>query len=83
MQLHESAVAESPEAPSYEGAQHFLGTGDRRGGALVAPSLTAHVASELGREAAIMKEKRKVREAKAAGGRGGGKGGAAAPTAKQ
>ena len=70
----EEAVAESPTDPSYEGAMHFLGVSDRRGGALVAPALKKHVADELGREAAILKEKRKAREAKdALKGKGGGK----------
>ena len=71
-QLMEEAVAESPSDPSFEGAEHFMGTQERKGGALVAPSLREHVAAELGREAAIMKEKRKAREAK---GKGRGKGG--------
>ena len=72
VQLLESAVAESPEAPSYEGAQHYMGDQERPGGALLAPALRTHVASELSREASIMKEKRKAREAR--GGRGRGKG---------
>eukprot|EP00973_Karenia_brevis_P028674 3954918-Karenia_brevis.AAC.1 len=42
MQLQESAISENPEAPSYEGSQHFLGVRERRGGALVAPQLTAY-----------------------------------------
>ena len=53
-----------------------MGYGEERGGALVAPGLRSHVAAEWGREAAILKEKRKAREAKDAakgGGRGGGK----------
>ena len=41
-----------------------MGTGERKGGALVAPALRSHVASELGKEAAILKEKRKAREAR-------------------
>ena len=60
----EEAVSESPSDPSFEGAEHFLGIQEKRGGALVAPSLRAHVAGELGREAAILREKRKAREAK-------------------
>ena len=66
MQLHESAVALSPQAPSYEGARHFLGVPERRGGAIIAPVLTQYVASQLSSEAAIEKEKRKAREARAA-----------------
>jgi len=76
IQLHENAVLENPSAPSYEGARHFMGKGNRRGGALVAPELTTYVAAELGKEAAILREKRKAREAKLATkdtkGKGGG-----------
>ncbi len=76
LQLHESAVSECPEAPSYEGARHFVGIQDRRGGALVSPQLQAYAASELGKEAAVLKEKRKAREARATQGRkGASKGG--------
>ena len=66
IQLIESAVREDALSPSYEGARHFMGVGGGRGGAFVVPSLQAHVAGELGKEAAILKEKRKAREAKAA-----------------
>ena len=76
IQLHENAVLENPSAPSYEGARHFMGKGNRRGGALVAPELTTYVAAELGKEAAILREKRKAREAKLSSkdqkGKGGG-----------
>ena len=76
MQLHEHAVLENPLAPSYEGARHFMGKGNRRGGALIAPELHAYVASELGKESAILREKRKAREARTAEkgkpGKGGG-----------
>eukprot|EP00973_Karenia_brevis_P027312 3765582-Karenia_brevis.AAC.1 len=34
LQLHENAISESPEAPSYEGAQHFMGLAEKKGGAL-------------------------------------------------
>lgn len=64
LQLHENAVLENSTGPSYEGARHFMGKGSRRGGALVAPELTNYVASELGKEAAILREKRKAREAR-------------------
>ena len=43
----------------------------------MAPSLSSHVAGEMGKEAAILKEKRKAREARAnpkAKAKGGGKG---------
>ena len=64
LMLQESAISENPDAPSFEGARHFLGYGERKGGALVAPGLASHVASEMSKEASIMKEKRKAREAK-------------------
>ena len=57
-------MAENPASPSFEGASHYMGTGERKGGALVAPALRSHVASELGKEAAILKEKCKAREAR-------------------
>jgi hypothetical protein len=74
LQLQESAITESPDNPSYEGARHFMGIGERRGGALINPVLAQYVATELGKEAAILKEKRKAREAR--GSKGVGKGGA-------
>ena len=75
LQLIEEAVAENPTQPDYSGASHYLGTEERRGGALLAPSLRAYVAGELGKEAAILKEKRKARDARGGGGKGGGSGG--------
>ena len=72
--MQENAVSESPLEPSFVGARHFLGFGDRKGGALIAPSLHAHVASELGKAASILKEKRKADEARSSSGRGRGRG---------
>jgi len=66
LQLIEEAVNEDPNNPTYEHARHYMGAEERKGGALMAPSLRAHVAAELGREAAILKERRKVREARLA-----------------
>ena len=61
-----------------------MGYGERKGGALVAPSLQSHVASEVGKEAAILKEKRKAREARKPPHTGRGKGDAkGAPPAGQ
>ena len=76
LQLIEEAVNEVPDQPSFEGARHFMGIADARGGAYVAPSLKRFVADELGKEAAIMKEKRKAREARKGnpGQKGGGRG---------
>ena len=67
LQLLEEAVCENPEEPSMEGAELYLGTGEQKAGALVAPGLRAHVAGELHKQASILKEKRKAREAKGAG----------------
>ena len=64
MQNIEEAVIENPSQPSFEGSEHYLGVSERKGGAIVAPSLKQHVASELAKEAAILKERRKAREAK-------------------
>jgi len=77
MQLHENAILENPEAPSYEGARFWMGISERKGGALIAPSLQSHVASELSKDAAILKEKRKAREARQ--NKGGGRGANATP----
>jgi hypothetical protein len=88
LQLHEEAVAECPEAPNYEGADHYLGIVQRAGGTAMDPNLRSYVASELGKEAAIMKEKRKAQESRTAlkggggykgKGKGGGKDAGAAP----
>ena len=80
LQLQEDVVAENPDAPSYESASFYMGLVEGPGGSLMAPSLRAHVATELARDASILKEKRKAREAKhedkgkgkGRGGRGGG-----------
>jgi hypothetical protein len=65
-------IAENAASPSWEGASHYLGIEEKKGGAIMVPSLRAFVASELGREAAVMKEKRKARESRGKGGKGGG-----------
>ena len=70
MQLIEEAVSENPEKPSWDGARVYMGTDEGRGGSVMAPGLRSYVASELGKSAAIQKEKRKAREAKGKG-RGG------------
>ena len=72
LQLLEESHLEDPLHPSFEGARHFVGTGERRGGALIAPSLQAHVATQLAGEAAIAKERRKALEVKGLPGGGGG-----------
>ena len=68
-QLLAEAHAYNPAAPSYEGADHFLGTSYRPGGAIVVPELTEHVAKKMNQESQILKEKRKQAEVK--GGRKG------------
>ena len=70
LQLIEEVHREDPRNPSWEGAEFYLGSAEAKGGALLAPSLRKHVSDQLGREAAIMKEKRKAREARKGGGGG-------------
>ena len=91
LQLLEESHLEDPLHPTFQGARHFMGTGERRGGALVAPSLQSHVAEQLRGEAAVAKERRKARESSTlttkswkgdkgnqkGGAKGGGSGGAA------
>ena len=69
-QLLREAHREDPSKPTFEGAQYYMGDEDVSSGVYLAPSLKAHVASEMAKEAAIEKERRKAREARA------GKGGA-------
>lgn len=78
-QLLAEAHSANPAAPSYEGGDYFLGTGSRPGGAIVAPNLASFVSERLRADAAILKEKRKLAEARnlrpaAAPKKGGGKG---------
>ena len=88
-QLLEEAVGENPESPSYEGANHYMGSAERPGGALLDLRLRAHVATERSREAAVFKEKRKAREVRGGGhgnknkgkGKGNQGGGGGAPAA--
>lgn len=54
----------SPSQPSYEGADHFLGTSYRPGGAIVVPELTKHVAERMHQESQVLKDKRKQAELK-------------------
>jgi hypothetical protein len=74
LQLQEEAVSENPSNPSMEGSEHYLGTEEKRGGALVVPSLKQHVASRLAEEASILKERRKAREVGGGPGSSGGGG---------
>lgn len=68
-QLLAEAHAHSPAAPSYVGAEHFMGQTYKAGGGVVVPSLSEHVSRQLHAQAQILKEKRKMAEAK-----GGSKG---------
>ena len=62
LQLIEEAHALSPSAPSYEGSEHWMGTGRRRGAVLVDPRLSKHVATRVKDETEVAKERRKARE---------------------
>ncbi len=64
LQFFEEAVADNPDHPSFDGASYFMGVDERRGGALLDPSIRAHVAAEMIREAAIVAKRRKTRENK-------------------
>ena len=61
--------------PSFEGADYWMGNRYRQGGAIVVPCLTEHVSKKLQADSQILKERRKLEEAKKAGRGGGGKGG--------
>ncbi|CAJ1449221.1 unnamed protein product [Effrenium voratum] len=63
-QLISEAHANSPGAPSYMGAEHFMGQTYRQGGGIVVPTLTDFVAKKMQAQSQIMKEKRKLAEAK-------------------
>eukprot|EP00435_Cladocopium_sp_Y103_P022526 s440_g5.t1 len=71
-QLIADAHAGNPAAPSYLGAEHYLGETYKLGGGVVVPSLTDHVSRKLQAQSQIMKEKRKMAEA--ASSKGGKKG---------
>ena len=60
VQMLEEAYAANPKQPRVDSHFHFMGQGRRA--SAVAPSLVAHVASELRDEAAVAKERRKARE---------------------
>ena len=64
-QLIEEAHREDASKPNFEAAKHYMGDEDLTGATSLAPNLRAHVALELGKEAAIQKESRKIRESKA------------------
>ena len=79
MQLIEEAHREDPSRPCFEASHLYMGEDDEWGGAHMSGALRAHVAAEMGREAAIAKEKRKAHESargRAPGGKGAGAKGA-------
>ena len=62
--LIEAAHRDDPERPAFEGSHIYMGEEEEGTGVTVTAALRAHVASEMAKEAAIEKEKRKAREAK-------------------
>lgn len=65
------------EAHSYEGSEHWMGSGRRKGGVLVSPAFAKHVATRVREDTEVAKERRKAKEERrmAPGKKGGGKGG--------
>ena len=63
-QLLAEAHSHDPMAPNYQGADYWMGSKYKHGGAIVINSLTEHVARRLQADSQIMKEKRKLEEAK-------------------
>ena len=66
-QLLAEAHSYNPSAPSYDGADHFMGTTFRPGGGIVIPVLTEFVSKRMQQESQILKERRKLSEAKGKG----------------
>ena len=64
LQHIEMAHLENPSAPDYGGGEFYMGSTERKGGALVAPGLAVHVASRMRDDAAVAKEQRKARESR-------------------
>ena len=62
VQLIEDAHRLSATAPSYEGAAYFLGDRTGGSGAVIVPSLSAHVATRMHADAQVTKERRKQKE---------------------
>ena len=63
-QLIGEAHAYNPAAPSYQGADFWLGDKFKHGGAIVAPALTQHVSKKLQAESQVLKERHKLEGAK-------------------
>lgn len=62
--LLEEAHRDDVSRPSFESAHLYMGEEEELPGAAMSSSLRAHIASELGKEAAILKERRNAREAR-------------------
>ena len=60
--LLEEAHSVDAGAPSFEGWEHWLGSGERRAGVLIPPEVSRYVAKRVGDEAAVAKERRKAQE---------------------
>ena len=61
----------NPMAPSYDGSEHFMGSSYSVGGGIIVPELAEHVSKKMQQESAILKERRKLAEAKSKGGKKG------------
>jgi hypothetical protein len=66
-QLIAYAHSQSPGMPSYLAEDHCMGQPRRAGGGIVTASLTDHVSKQMAAQSKIMKEKRKMEEAKSIG----------------
>ena len=62
MILLEEAHSINAQHPNFEGAEHWLGLGERRAGVLIPPSLSQFVAKKVAEDTAVQKERRKARE---------------------
>ena len=63
-QLISDAHSSSPGAPSYTGAEDYLGQTYKHGGGIVVPALTDFVSKKMQAQSQILKERRKLAEAK-------------------
>lgn len=61
-QLLADAHHANPGAPSYLGAEHYMGTTYKAGGGVVVPALSDHVAKRMAAQSAILIERRKLEE---------------------
>ena len=62
MVLLEEAHSVNAGQPNFDGAEHWLGLGERRGGVLIPPELSQWVAKKVAEETAVQKERRKAKE---------------------